>query len=80
MVNPTATSVNAIAPAYSRRHASLAERLLMTALLCDTLVIIYGLAAGFWLRFYTPIAKYGVLKSRRCCAIGMFPCSCSSLG
>jgi exopolysaccharide biosynthesis polyprenyl glycosylphosphotransferase len=54
------TSVNAIAPSYARRYVGLAERLLMTALLCDTLVVVYGLAAGFWLRFYTPIAKYGV--------------------
>jgi len=60
MFNQMATSVNVIAPSYARRHVGLAERLLMTALLCDTLVVVYGLAAGFWLRFYTPIAKYGV--------------------
>jgi exopolysaccharide biosynthesis polyprenyl glycosylphosphotransferase len=52
-------SVNILAPSYARRHVGLAERLLMMALLCDTLVVVYGLAAGFWLRFYTPIAKYG---------------------
>jgi exopolysaccharide biosynthesis polyprenyl glycosylphosphotransferase len=55
-----ASSVNVVAPSHARRHVGLAERLLMTALLCDTLVVVYGLAAGFWLRFYTPIAKYGV--------------------
>jgi exopolysaccharide biosynthesis polyprenyl glycosylphosphotransferase len=54
------TSVNVIDPSYARRDVGLPERLLMTALLCDTLVVVYGLAAGFWLRFYTPIAKYGV--------------------
>jgi exopolysaccharide biosynthesis polyprenyl glycosylphosphotransferase len=54
------TSINAIELGQARRYVSLAERLLMTALVCDALVIVYGLIAAFWLRFYTPIAKYGI--------------------
>jgi exopolysaccharide biosynthesis polyprenyl glycosylphosphotransferase len=43
-----------------KRYVGIAQRLLMTALLADAAVILYGLIAGFWLRFYTPIARYGV--------------------
>jgi len=54
------SSVELAAPLPLRRSVGLAERLLISALLADTFVILYGLIAGFWLRFYTPIARHGV--------------------
>ena len=54
------TSINVLAPSSARHSVGLAERLLMTALLCDTLVVIFGLVSAYWLRFDTLIAKYGV--------------------
>ena len=53
-------SIDVLAPSSARHSVGLAERLLMTALLCDTLVVIFGLFSAFWLRFHTPIAKFGV--------------------
>ena len=38
----------------------LAERLLLIALVCDSVVIGGGLLLAFWLRFYTPIHSIGV--------------------
>lgn len=34
---------------------------MMTALGADICVIVYAIAAAYWLRFYTPLAHYGVL-------------------
>ena len=34
-----------------RRDTNLAERLLLTALACDTTVVAYALLGAFWLRF-----------------------------
>ena len=42
-----------------RRDTNLAERLLLTALACDTVVVAYALLGAFWLRFRTPLAAYG---------------------
>src|ERR1700743_891675 len=53
-------SLDIAVPLPVRRHVGIAERLLMTALLADTCVILYGMVAGFWLRFFTPLARYGI--------------------
>jgi exopolysaccharide biosynthesis polyprenyl glycosylphosphotransferase len=42
-----------------RRDTNLAERLLLTALACDTVVVAYALLGAFWLRFRTPLATIG---------------------
>jgi len=42
-----------------RRDTNLAERLLLTALACDTTVVAYALLGAFWLRFRTPLAEFG---------------------
>jgi exopolysaccharide biosynthesis polyprenyl glycosylphosphotransferase len=42
-----------------RRDLNLAERLLLTALACDTVVVAYALLGAFWLRFRTPLGAYG---------------------
>jgi exopolysaccharide biosynthesis polyprenyl glycosylphosphotransferase len=38
----------------------LADALVNTALICDILVIVYGLLCGFWLRFETGIREIGI--------------------
>ncbi len=42
-----------------RRDTNLGERLLLTALACDTVVVVYAMLAAFWLRFRTPLAEFG---------------------
>ncbi len=44
----------------ARHNRSLPERLLITSLLCDSVVIVYALIAGYWLRFCTKLAKWGI--------------------
>lgn len=46
-------------PLPIRRYVGVVERLTMTALITDTCVIAYGLIAAYWLRFYTPLVRYG---------------------
>ena len=53
------SSIEVTLPLPIRRHVGAAERLIVSALLADTIVIVYALMAGFWLRFYTPLARYG---------------------
>jgi exopolysaccharide biosynthesis polyprenyl glycosylphosphotransferase len=45
---------------YDRHNAGLAERLILTSLVCDAAVIVYALVSSYWLRFHTGIAKFGV--------------------
>ncbi|HEY3897845.1 MAG TPA: exopolysaccharide biosynthesis polyprenyl glycosylphosphotransferase [Chthoniobacter sp.] len=54
------STIDTAVPLPIRRYVGVAERLLITALVADTCVILYGLAFAFWLRFYTGIAHYGV--------------------
>jgi len=42
-----------------RKDTNLAERLLLTALACDTVVVAYALLAAFWMRFRTPLSLIG---------------------
>jgi len=50
--------------AGKRRDTNLAERLLLTALACDTAVAACALVLAFWLRFRTPLAGYGTPETR----------------
>jgi exopolysaccharide biosynthesis polyprenyl glycosylphosphotransferase len=54
------STIDTTVPLPVRRLVGVAERLLITALVADTCVILYALAFAFWLRFYTGIAHYGV--------------------
>jgi exopolysaccharide biosynthesis polyprenyl glycosylphosphotransferase len=47
--------------AGERRDVNLAERLLLTALACDTAVVAYALLLAFWLRFRTPLRHVGTM-------------------
>src|SRR4029077_20402522 len=38
----------------------LSDALVNTALVCDMIVIVYGLLCGFWLRFETGIREFGI--------------------
>jgi len=42
------------------RDRVLPERLVITSLICDALVIMYAMLGSFWLRFCTPLDDYGV--------------------
>jgi exopolysaccharide biosynthesis polyprenyl glycosylphosphotransferase len=42
------------------RDKALPDRLVITSLLCDSIVIIYALVFSFWFRFQTPIVEIGV--------------------
>ena len=48
------------AQSYGRRDRTLPERLVITSLLCDSVVIVYALIAGYWLRFHTALNHFGV--------------------
>ena len=43
-----------------RMDRDLADALVNTALVCDIMVIVYGLLCGFWLRFETGIREIGI--------------------
>jgi len=43
-----------------RMDRDLADALVNTALICDIIVIVYGLLCGFWLRFETGIREIGI--------------------
>lgn len=56
-----ASAPSSVAPRrYARQDAGLAERLVITSLLCDAAVIVYALLSSYWLRFHTQIATLGV--------------------
>ena len=42
------------------RDKALPERLVITSLLCDAVVIVYALVFSFWFRFQTPIQELGI--------------------
>ena len=42
------------------RDKALPDRLVITSLICDLMVIIYALIFSFWLRFQTPLSEVGV--------------------
>ena len=42
------------------RDKALPDRLVITSLICDSIVIVYALIFSFWFRFQTPIAEFGV--------------------
>ncbi len=45
------------------RDKALPDRLVITSLVCDSMVIIYALIFSFWFRFQTPIIEIGVPSS-----------------
>ncbi len=47
------------------RDKALPDRLVVATLLCDTIVIVYGLIFSFWFRFQTPLREYGIPTSPR---------------
>ena len=42
------------------RDKALPDRLVITSLVCDSIVIVYALIFSFWFRFQTPIIELGV--------------------
>ncbi len=42
------------------RHTRIAERLVVTSMICDAVVVLYALLAAYWLKFCTPLASIGV--------------------
>ena len=45
------------------RDKALPDRLVVATLICDTVVIVYGLIFSFWIRFHTPLRDYGIPTS-----------------
>ncbi len=45
------------------RDKALPDRLVVATLVCDTIVIVYGLIFSFWLRFQTPLRHFGIPTS-----------------
>ncbi len=41
-------------------HAEIAERLVVTSMICDAVVVLYALLAAYWLKFLTPLSEIGV--------------------
>ncbi len=61
----------------SRGSRTLAERLVITSLLCDSAVILCALVAGFWVRFFTVMRHYGVIaKVNFADYAGYIACGC----
>jgi len=58
-------SSDTFAEALRRRDKALPDRLVVATLICDTIVIIYGLIFSFWLRFETPLREVGIPTSPR---------------
>jgi exopolysaccharide biosynthesis polyprenyl glycosylphosphotransferase len=44
------------------RDKALPDRLVITSLVCDAVVILYALVFSFWSRFLTPISEFGIPK------------------
>jgi exopolysaccharide biosynthesis polyprenyl glycosylphosphotransferase len=49
--------------ALKLRDKALPDRLVVATLICDTIVIVYGLIFSFWIRFQTPLREVGVPTS-----------------
>ncbi len=47
------------------RDKALPDRLVVATLICDTVVIVYGLIFSFWFRFQTPLREVGIPTSPR---------------
>lgn len=42
------------------RHTEIAERLVVTSMICDAVVVLYALLAAYWLKFLTPLGDIGI--------------------
>jgi exopolysaccharide biosynthesis polyprenyl glycosylphosphotransferase len=49
--------------ALRQRDKALPERLVITSLICDSLIIVYALIFSFWLRFQTSLHEVGIRAS-----------------
>ena len=54
---------DSLTEALRLRDKALPDRLVVATLICDTIVIVYGLIFSFWLRFQTPLREVGIPTS-----------------